>query len=131
LCRCTLKLPIPPALQQLPGWTTTITRRIIRLELCVKSASIWGEVYCDKDTFFLWWNFMYIRCWSETGCCTERGGWRKRNLWSNSLGDLTINNRKGEKNEEELEKFNLREDVVPDPNSDKSIFPLQTPSLCM
>jgi hypothetical protein len=38
---------------------------------------------------------------------------------------LTIKYRKGEKNEEELEKFNLREDVVPDPNSDKSIFPLQ------
>ncbi len=48
----------------------------------------------------------------------------------NSLGDLTINNRKGEKNQEELEKLNLREDLVPDPNSDKSIFPLQTPSLC-
>jgi hypothetical protein len=48
----------------------------------------------------------------------------------NSLGDLTINNRKGEKNQEELEKLNLREDLVPNPDSDKSIFPLQTPSLC-
>ncbi len=61
---------------------------------------------------------------------TERGGWRKRNVWSNSLGDLTINYRKGQKNEEELEKLNLREDLVPNPNSDKSIFPLQTPSVC-
>jgi hypothetical protein len=42
LCTCTLKLPIPPDLQQLPAWTTTITRRIITLELCVKSATIWG-----------------------------------------------------------------------------------------
>ncbi len=32
-----------------------------------------GHIFC------LWWNFIYIRCWSETGCCTERGGWRKRN----------------------------------------------------
>jgi hypothetical protein len=48
----------------------------------------------------------------------------------NSLGDLTINNRKGEKNQEELEKLNLREDLVPNPDSDKIIFPLQTPSLC-
>jgi hypothetical protein len=48
----------------------------------------------------------------------------------NSLRDLTINNRKGEKNQEELEKLNLREDLVPNPDSDKSIFPLQTPSLC-
>ncbi len=37
---------------------------------------------------------------------------------------------RGEKNQEELEKLNLREDVVPDPHSDKSIFALQTPSLC-
>jgi hypothetical protein len=42
---------------------------------------------------------------------------------------LTMNYRKGWKNQEELEKLNLREDLVPDPNSDKSIFPLQTPSL--
>jgi hypothetical protein len=60
---------------------------------------------------------------------TERGGWRKSNLWSNSLGDLTSKYRKGEKNQEELEKSNLREDLVPDPHSDKSILPLQTPSL--
>jgi hypothetical protein len=48
----------------------------------------------------------------------------------NSLGDLTINYRKGKKNQEELEKLNLREDLVPDPDSDKSIFALLTPSLC-
>jgi hypothetical protein len=41
-----------------------------------------------------------------------------------------MNYRKGEKNEEELKKSNLREDLVPDPHGDKSSFALQTPSLC-
>ncbi len=57
----------------------------------------------------------------------EVGG--KETSDQNSLGDLTMNCRKGGKNQEELEKLNLREDLVPDPNSDKSIFPLQTPTL--
>jgi hypothetical protein len=98
--------------------------------MCEDSNYLRISLLWQGDILFVMKFYLYQMLVGDWLLHTERGGWRKSNLWTNSLGDLTINYRKGRKNQEEVGKSNVREDLVPDPHSDKSIFALQSPSVC-